>query len=115
MVNNFEILEKDVNDIKVLSVVGELDALVTPKLRDRVDKLVEQNVTKFIFNFKKVTHINSLAMGFLRGKRKNLNEIGGDIKIVGLNGNIREIFEMIGLDEVFEIYNKEEEAVENFK
>lgn len=115
MVNNFEILEKNVGDIKVLSVIGELDALVAPKLKERITKLVEQDSIKFIIDFKEVTHINSLAMGILRGKLKVVKEMGGDIKLIELNENIKTIFEMIGLDEIFEIYENEEEAVESFK
>lgn len=115
MVNNFEILEKNVGDIKELKVVGELDALVAPKLKERITKLVEGDSIKFIIDFEEVTHINSLAMGILRGKLKIVKEMGGDIKLIKLNEHIKTIFEMIGLDEIFEIYETEDEAVANFK
>lgn len=115
MVNNFEILEKNIGEIKELKVIGELDALVAPKLKERIAKLVEGDSTKFIIDFEEVTHINSLAMGILRGKLKLVKEMGGDIKLVKLNEHIKTIFEMIGLDEIFEIYETEDEAVANFK
>lgn len=115
MVNNFEILERNVDDIKVLKVVGELDALVAPKLKDKITKLVDGNSTKFIIDFEEVTHINSLAMGILRGKLKVVKDMGGDIKLIKLNEHIKSIFEMIGLDEIFEIYETEDEAVTSFK
>ena len=115
MVNNFEILEKNLGEIKELTVVGELDALVAPKLKERITKLVEGDSTKFIIDFEEVTHINSLAMGILRGKLKVVKEMGGDIKLIKLNEHIKTIFEMIGLDEIFEIYETEDEAVANFK
>ncbi|AVQ18327.1 MULTISPECIES: STAS domain-containing protein [Fusobacterium] len=115
MVNNFEILEKNLGEIKELKVVGELDALVAPKLKERITKLVEGDSTKFIIDFEEVTHINSLAMGILRGKLKVVKEMGGDIKLIKLNEHIKTIFEMIGLDEIFEIYETEDEAVANFK
>ena len=115
MVNNFEILEKNLGENKELKVVGELDALVAPKLKERITKLVEGDSTKFIIDFEEVTHINSLAMGILRGKLKVVKEMGGDIKLIKLNEHIKTIFEMIGLDEIFEIYETEDEAVANFK
>ena len=115
MVNNFEILEKNLGEIKELKVVGELDALVAPKLKERITKLVEGDSTKFIIDFEEVTHINSLAMGILRGKLKVVKEMGGDIKLIKLNEHIKTIFEMIGLDEIFDIYETEDEAVANFK
>ena len=104
MVENFDIIEKNVGDIKVIKVIGELDALVAPKLKERITKLVEMDTTKFIIDFEELVHINSLAMGILRGKLRVVKEIGGDIKLIKLNENIKTIFEMIGLDEIFEIY-----------
>lgn len=115
MVENFDIIEKNVGDIKVIKVIGELDVLVAPKLKERITKLVEMDTTKFIIDFEELVHINSLAMGILRGKLRVVKEIGGDIKLIKLNENIKTIFEMIGLDEIFEIYETEDEAVESFK
>ena len=115
MMNSFEILEKNIGEIKELKVIGELDALVAPKLKEKITKLVEADTVKFIIDFEEVTHINSLAMGILRGKLKVVKEMGGDIKLIKLNEHIKTIFEMIGLDEIFEIYETEEEAVASFK
>lgn len=115
MTTNFEITEKNVEDIRVIRVVGELDALVAPKLKEKISKQIEQDITKFIIDFSELVHINSLAMGILRGKLRTVRENGGDIKLVGLNDHIKTIFEMIGLDELFEIYETEKEAVASFK
>lgn len=114
MVTNFEIVEKTLNDVRVIKVVGELDALVAPKLKERMSKLIETDAVNFIIDFEELVHINSLAMGILRGKLRTVKEIGGDIKLIKLNDHIKTIFEMVGLDEVFEIYETEEEALANF-
>ncbi|MGL5054163.1 MAG: STAS domain-containing protein [Fusobacteriaceae bacterium] len=114
MTVDFEIVEKNLNDIKVIKIIGELDALVAPKLKDRISKLVEADTVKFIIDFEDLVHINSLAMGILRGKLKIVKNAGGDIKLVKLNEHIKTIFEMVGLDELFEIYETEEEAVNKF-
>lgn len=115
MTVDFDIAEKNIGDIKVLKISGELDALVAPKLKDRISKLVEGDTTKFIIDFEELVHINSLAMGILRGKLRTVKEVGGDIKLIKLNDHIKTIFEMIGLDEIFEIYETEDEAINSFK
>ena len=76
--------------------------------------MVEGDITKFVIDFEELVHINSLAMGILRGKLRVVKEAGGDIKLVKLNDHIKTIFEMIGLDEIFEIYDTEEAALEAF-
>jgi anti-sigma B factor antagonist len=76
--------------------------------------MIEADTTKFIIDFEELVHINSLAMGILRGKLRSVKEIGGDIKLIKLNDHIKTIFEMVGLDEVFEIYETEDEAASHF-
>lgn len=114
MTNNFEIHDQIKNDIVVLNVSGELDALVAPKLKEIFGNFIDKDMVNFIVNCKDLVHINSLAMGILRGKLQILKEIDGDIKIACLNEHIRTIFETIGLDEIFEIYETEEEAISSF-
>nr|WP_307775414.1 STAS domain-containing protein [uncultured Cetobacterium sp.] len=115
MTTNFEIIEKTIEDIRVIKVYGELDALVAPKLKEKISKQIEMDTTKFIIDFEELVHINSLAMGILRGKLRTVRDLGGDIKLVGLNDHIKTIFEMIGLDELFEIYSTEQEAIASFR
>jgi anti-sigma B factor antagonist len=115
MHTEFDIIEKTVDKIKILTVVGELDALVAPKLKEKLTKLEEEDYKNIIIDFSELEHINSLAMGILRGKWKTVKEVGGNIKLIKLNDHIKGIFEMIGLDEIFEIYETEEEAIESFK
>ena len=104
MDTNFDIIEKRNGDVVVLKVEGELDALVAPKLKDKITKEMENGTKYFVIDFENLVHINSLAMGILRGK----------LKLVKLNDHIKGIFEMIGLDEIFEIYEDEQEAVDSY-
>ena len=99
----------------MIKVCGELDALVAPKLKERIAKQIELDMNKFVIDFVDLVHINSLAMGILRGKLRVVRDLGGDIKLVGLNDHIKTIFEMIGLDELFDIYTTEEEAIASFR
>ena len=115
MENNFEILERTKDDVQIIEIKGELDAFVAPKIKETLSKLIENEVNKYIIDFKGLIHINSLAMGILRGKLHVVREMGGDIKIINLNKHIQTIFETIGLDEIFEIYKTEEEALKSFK
>ena len=114
MNSNFELIEKEVDGIKVIKITGELDAMVAPKLKERLAKLVENEVYNFVVNCEELSHINSLAMGILRGKLREVKGHGGDIKLSNLNEHIKTIFEMVGLDEIFEICATEEEALAKF-
>jgi len=53
-------------------------------------------------------------MGIIRGRLKDIREKNGDIKLIKLNDHITTIFEMVGLDELFQIFSTEEEALNSF-
>lgn len=115
MNTEFSLVEKREDGVVIINVSGELDALVAPQLKDKISQDMEDGENKFIINFEEVVHINSLALGILRGKLKSTREAGGDIKLVKLSEHIKSIFEMIGLDELFEIYDEENGALESYK
>ena len=111
----FKVEKKVKEDVQIIEINGELDAFVAPKLKEILSKFIEKDVVKYIVDFQGLIHINSLAMGILRGKLQTVREMGGDIKIINLNKHIQTIFETIGLDEIFEIYKTEDEAIKSFK
>lgn len=114
MENNL-IIERKIGSILIIKLQGELDALIAPKIKDILEKYIcDSKKVKIIIDFEEVQHINSLVMGVLRGKLRESREVGGDIKLIGLSKHIKSIFEMIGLDELFEIYSSEKEAAESF-
>lgn len=115
MDTNFNMTEIIDGDILVIKIQGELDALVAPKFKDKISKELENGRKKFVIDFRELEHINSLAMGILRGKLKAVKEQNGDIKLSNLNEHIKDLFEMIGLDELFEIYDNVDEAVNSYK
>ncbi len=114
MLTNFDLTSENKNGVTVVRVKGELDALMAPKLKDLLIKEGETGKNKFVIDFNELIHINSLAMGILRGRLREVRETGGDIKLANLNPHIATIFEMVGLDEIFEIYSSEEEALQKF-
>lgn len=114
MISNFELKTENINGIVIVRVRGELDALMAPKLKELLIKESDEGKNKFIIDFSELVHINSLAMGILRGRSREVRESSGDIKLANLNPHIATIFEMVGLDEIFEIYSSEEEALQKF-
>lgn len=112
---NFELKEEKEKEIKIIKIIGELDAMVAPKLKERLEELIEMGERNFVINCQKLTHINSLAMGILRGKLRSVKGKEGKMVLTNLSEHIKVIFEMVGLDEIFEIYNTEEEGIISFE
>jgi len=68
----------------------------------------------FILCLKKVEFVNYLAIGVLAAGLKVVRNCDGDVKLAEMSGPVRQIFCLVGMDALFEIYATLEEAIEAF-
>ena len=58
--------------------------------------------------------LSSVALGMLLSLQKLVGEQKGEMKLAGIQPNIREVFTLTRLDKVFDIYDTAEDAVVTF-
>jgi len=100
-----------VQDVTILKFVGEFDAFNLPTYSQKIDALVEGGETSLIFNLHLLTFINSSALGYLLKVKKRAQELGGDLILVQPSKFIRKTLLTLGLQEVFSIYETDEDGV----
>ena len=98
-------------DVTILSFVGEFDAFNLPTFSQKIDSLVEQGECKMVFNLRLLTFINSSALGYLLKVKKRCQELSGDLVLVSPSKFIKKTLLTLGLQEVFSIYETEEDGV----
>ena len=94
----------------LLSVEGEIDVYTSPQLKERIVQMAEGGVKHLILNLSQVEYLDSTGLGVLiggleapaRGRRQPCARRTGM--------RILRIFEITGLDKIFDIYPTEEEA-----
>jgi anti-sigma B factor antagonist len=67
-----------------------------------------------LLNLADVTHIDSCGLGELVASQVSVENKGGQIKLVGVTEKLRELFTTTRLLSVFDAYENEAEAVQNF-
>ena len=93
---------------------GRLDQTLTPQLEQTLNQLLADQIQNIIVDLSMATYINSGGLRcLLTGCRISRNQ-EGDIVLCGLHGRIAEIFEMVGLDQIFTIYPTRGEARNHF-
>ena len=93
-----------------LEIEGEVDVYTSPELKQHLVKLAEGGVKHVIVNLSKVEYLDSTGLGVLIGGLKRLREAGGNLALVGPGLRIQRIFEINGLNKIFDIYPTEEQA-----
>ncbi len=97
-------------DLPIISLQGEVDVYTAPQLKQQMIVLLEQGAREIIVDLTNVDYLDSTALGVLIGGLKRLREVDGNLALICPNARIRRVFEITGLDKIFDIYNSEDEA-----
>lgn len=91
---------------------GDLDHHSVSMLKDKIDREIRRNRSKnIVFDFSHVNFMDSSGVGLVLGRYKNLKVAGGDIRISGLDGEIKRIFMLSGLQKLINTYPTADEAI----
>ena len=87
----------------VLPLEGEIDLHVSPRLENSLGSIIKKRPDHVVVDLSGVTFIDSSGMAVLIRAMQNMKEYGGRLTISGLNENVRSIFELARLDQIFVI------------
>jgi len=100
-------LEKE---LPIIGLEGEVDVYTAPQLKQQMIALLEQGAREVVVDLTKVDYLDSTALGVLIGGLKRLREMDGNLMLVCPNARIRRVFEVTGLDKIFDMHNSEDDA-----
>ena len=102
-------------DVTILDLKGRLrvggNAVA---LHRSIRALVLEKKTQIILNLAGVTFIDSCGLGELVASQVSVENKSGEIKLIGLTDQLRELFRATRLLAVFDIYANEAEAIQSF-
>jgi anti-sigma B factor antagonist len=98
------------HDTTVLSVEGDLDLASAPSLKWALADLQSGDHRHVVVDLSKVSFIDSTALGVLVGAQRAMGQ-GVHLAIACAEENVLRIFELTGLDGMFEIVPTLEDAV----
>jgi anti-sigma B factor antagonist len=100
------------NKLPVIELEGEVDVYTAPQLKQQMINLLESGNKQMMIDLTKVEYLDSTALGVLIGGLKRMREMDGNMVLVCPSARIRRVFEITGLDKIFDIYNTADEAQE---
>ena len=88
----------EVDKVLVFKITDEIDDCSVQKIRRKADYEIERYMPrKVIFDFDSVTFMDSAGIGFIIGRYKFTNMLGGKLEVANLTQSVRKIFEMSGI------------------
>jgi anti-sigma B factor antagonist len=112
MAMDFHIDDRKVGeDTHVVSVTGEIDLFTAPEFKQHVSLPIDSGVSHVVVDLTKTTFIDSSSLGVLIGAHRRLKLRGGSLTIVCDNEAITKTFRVTGLDGVFSLVPKIDDAI----
>ncbi|MBN2008096.1 STAS domain-containing protein [candidate division KSB1 bacterium] len=107
----FRLIDGESEDgFRIVEFLTQLDASNSKNVENYIDHLIiDREFKKIIFDFKQVQYIDSSGIGVLIVCKKKLDLLGGDLRIVHVNDQVRSLLETLHIDKILGI-GKEETA-----
>ncbi len=100
--------------VTVVTVEGQLIVANRQELKQVIQDAVEAGARKFVLDFTATAYIDSSGLGALVSINKRVREAGGELRLAGLNEDLRSLFELTKLDTLFAIAPTANEALAGF-
>ena len=94
----------EVDKLLTCQITEEIDHHTTEKIRRILDDEIERYIPKMmVFDFDKVSFMDSAGIGMILGRYKMMRMLGGSMEMINVNSNVRKIFEMSGIPKIIQI------------
>ncbi len=105
---------KGANGITLVKVEGQLVVGNRGELKEYLQGLLERGDRRFVLDFSGTGYIDSSGLGALVSLARKVREEGGDLRLSGLNEDLRSLFELTKLDTLFAISETPDQALATF-
>ena len=105
-----------INNIMVVTFdnVTRLNALVAEPIKEELKSLFNKANTRIILNLEGVQFIDSSGFGVFLSVMKVANNNYGSFKICNVSHEVMELFKLLQLHNVFEIYRNVDDCVKSY-
>lgn len=110
-----EILEKKAGDVCIVALSGRLDAQSANDVEKKLDSLIEAAQVKIVINLNDLEYISSSGLRVFLAALKKARKQQGDIKLACLKPFIKEVFDIAGFTQLFNLFDTEGAAVNSLK
>jgi anti-sigma B factor antagonist len=97
--------------IAVVAPQGDLDMAAADQMKRTLTDLVDKGGRKLLIDLDRVGYIDSSGLGALVASMKHARTVGGDMRLCGLQEDVRAIFEMTRLIKAITVHATRSEAL----
>ena len=101
--------------VTVVAPRGDLDMATVEEVRRMLASLIDRGQSRLLMDLTGVGYIDSSGMGALVAAMKQARAAGGDVRLCGLQDDVRGIFDMTRLSRAMSIHPTRQEALASWR
>jgi len=105
---------REIGDVAVVTVVGNILQEYVSLFRSRLGDLIERGKIRIILDMADSSYISSLCLAVIIDTKNKTSASGGDVKIANANQLVRNLLEITNLNRKIEMYDTIEAAQTSF-
>lgn len=109
-----DIIVTSSNEITVIEIVGELDSSTAYNVQSQILPVAEQS-RKILLDMSDVTYMSSAGLRILLTVYRSIQERHGEIVLVGLNEDIKDIMAITGFLDFFTTFDTREDGLKSLR
>lgn len=98
------------NDFYVIGIEGDLDASSCILLDQSISEAVSKGEKKIIIDCDRLNYISSAGLGVFMSYLQDFENNNISLVLFGLSEKVKNVFQILGLDQLIKIVNNKEEA-----
>lgn len=105
-----------VNNIEIAKFenVQKFNALITEKVKEELAQLFEKPNTRLILNLEGIEYVDSSGFGVFLTVMKMANNNYGFFKICNISSEVMELFKLLQLHNIFDIFEDLDDCIKSF-
>lgn len=104
---------ENINGTLIVNINGDIDHHNVSKIKNNIDEQgMMYHIKHIIFDFSKVSFMDSSGIGLIIGRYKMLKGQGGKVVVSSMTENAKKIFVLSGLHKIIDTYDDLDKAVQ---
>jgi len=104
----------DEKGIALVEIEGEIDARTAGDLDKALSDLLAQGHSRLVLDFIRLDYVSSAGLRALLRAQRAARDLGGEVRLFGLNDHVLRVFEMAGFNQMLRLADTDQEAVEGW-
>lgn len=96
-------IQKNEENIGIIKIAGNLDADSVSLFKKETAKIVDEGCHTLILDCTGMAFVDSMGLGALISLLRKVRTLKGDLKVAGLNKEVKTVFEITRLHRLFDV------------